>query len=110
MNKLANFRLLLLINGIFLISDCLHASEKISTQEQESPSGISSKILETIKYSEDVPGLKSEEFSAIKPEIIKIWNTLIEKQVLEISGKDQAIRPYFVALQGIIEHVLASEL
>jgi hypothetical protein len=30
--------------------------------------------------------------------------------VLEVSGSDQDVRPCFVALQGIVEHVLASEL
>ena len=35
---------------------------------------------------------------------------MVEKGVVEVTATDREIRPYFVALQGIIEHVLAYEL
>ena len=69
-----------------------------------------SKVLETIEHSENVPGLKSEEFDHIKAGLCERWNELVEKGVLEITATDKAVRPYFVALQGIVEHVLAYEL
>ena len=110
MNKLAKFTLLILTNAIFITSNCLCAFETISSQQNENQSALSRKISETLISSEDLPGLKSEEFSTIKPELVKIWGTLIENGVLEVRGKDRDVRPYFVALQGVIEHVLSSEL
>jgi hypothetical protein len=67
-------------------------------------------VMETIKFSENVPGLKSEEFNSIKIGIGKCWNELVERGALEITATDKEVRPYFVALQGIVEHVLAYEL
>jgi hypothetical protein len=106
---------LLLMGGILLTSVGLYATEKGPIQKKEITDSnlislMHSKVLETIKYSEDIPGLKFEEFSALRNEISKTWDTLIEHSVLEVSGTDRDIRPYFVALQGVIEHVLASEL
>lgn len=72
--------------------------------------GFHSKVMETIVHSENVPGLKSEEFNSLKTGIAERWSELVEKGVLEITATDQEVRPYFVALQGIIEHVLAYEL
>jgi hypothetical protein len=37
------------------------------------------------------------------------WRELVEKGVLEVIATDKEVRPYFVALQGIVEHVLAHE-
>lgn len=71
---------------------------------------IYSKILETIRNSATVPGLKSEEFNSIKVGVEERWTELITKGVLESNGTDKEVRPYFVALQGIFEHVLACEL
>jgi hypothetical protein len=115
MNKTGKIGLLLLIGGVFLTSVDLYASEKESVQKKEMvESNLSavmhSKVLDTIKFSQDIPGLKSEEFSALRNEISKTWDTLINNGVLEVSGPDKDIRPYFVALQGVVEHVLASEL
>lgn len=71
---------------------------------------IHSKVMETIENSDNVPGLKSEEFNSLKIGIAERWNELVEKGVLEVTATDKEVRPYFVALQGIIEHVLAYEL
>lgn len=113
--KTRKIGLLLLMGGVLLTSVGLYASEKDPVQQSEVEGSnltkvIHSKVLETIKYSHDIPGLKSEEFSALRGEISRTWNTLIKDGVLEISGTDKDVRPYFVALQGVVEHVLASEL
>lgn len=71
---------------------------------------IHSKVMETIEHSETVPGLNSEEFDNIKIGIQERWDELVKKGVLEITATDKEVRPYFVALQGIVEHVLAYEL
>jgi len=71
---------------------------------------IHSKVKATIEHSEDVPGLKSEVFSLLKPGLLQRWNVLVDKGVLEVMGEDKDVRPYFVALQAIVEHVLALEL
>ena len=71
---------------------------------------IHSSVVETINHSQDIPGLRAEEFSALKDDIIRFWNILLQEEAIEITGTDKDLRPYFVSLQGIIEHVLASEL
>lgn len=71
---------------------------------------IHSKVLETIKNSKSVPGLKSEEFNSIKIGIGERWTELVKKEVIELTTTDKEVRSYFVALQGIVEHVLADEL
>lgn len=70
---------------------------------------IHSKVIETIAHSENVPGLKSEEFTSLKVGIGERWTELVEKGVLEVTDTDKEVRPYFVALQAIVEHVLAQE-
>jgi hypothetical protein len=71
---------------------------------------IDFKVIKTIEHSENVPGLKSDEFNSIKKGVKELWTELVKRGVIEITATDKEIRPYFVALQGIIEHVLASEL
>ncbi len=71
---------------------------------------IHNKVKQTIENSSNVPGLKSEEFSSLRLGIAECWEELVEKGVLEVTATDKDVRPYFVALQGIIEHVLAHEL
>jgi hypothetical protein len=102
--KNTKIRLLLLTIGLFLASLGLNASDS------PLPSIVSTKVLETIRYSNDIPGLKSEEFSILRTEISKTWDSLFKEGVLEVIGKDKEVRPYFVAIQGVLEHVLASEL
>ena len=50
------------------------------------------------------------EFSPIKERVREVWDQLSKKGVLEVIGTDKEIRPSFVALQSIIEHVLSTEL
>lgn len=69
-----------------------------------------SKVIETIEHSGNIPGLKSEEFNNIKIGIKERWTELVDKGVLEVKDTDDKVRPYFVALQAIVEHVLAYEL
>lgn len=71
---------------------------------------ISQSVKETILNAEAVPGLKSEQFSALREGIAERWDKLEKEGVLLVKGTDSEVRPYFVALQGIVEHVLAIEL
>ncbi len=71
---------------------------------------IQTKVTEIIEHSENVPGLKSEEFKSIKLGIVNYWNELVEKGILKVTTTDRDARPYFVALQAVVEHVLAYEL
>lgn len=80
-------------------------SENVAFKE-----AIHSKVLETLNHSHEVPGLKSEEFTALRSDVSQIWDTLVQKGVIEISGTDKDVRPFFVALQGVVEHVLAAGL
>jgi hypothetical protein len=71
---------------------------------------IHSRVLETIEHSESIPDLKGKEFCDLKDGIVARWHELVQNGVLEVTGTDEEVRPYFVALQGIVEHVLALEL
>lgn len=71
---------------------------------------LHSKVLETIHHSQEIPGLQAEEFSTLRDDVARIWSILVQEKVIEITGRDKDLRPYFVSLQGIIEHVLATEL
>jgi hypothetical protein len=63
---------------------------------------LHSKVSELIEHSENVPSLKEDIGNA--------WKKLTREGVLEVTGTDKEVRPVFVALQGIIEHVLSTEL
>lgn len=71
---------------------------------------IHNQVIQTIENSDNIPGLKAEEFNQLKPGIIEHFNELVEKGSLEVTATDKEVRPYFVALQGVIEHVLSCEL
>lgn len=98
---------------IILISAGVYAAEeKLIPQKEQAESGLiktmHAKVLETLERSQDIPGLKSEEFSALRTGIVQTWDTLVKEGVVEVSGVDKDVRPYFVALQGVVEHVLSS--
>lgn len=80
------------------------------SNEVSLPQNINLKIRAILDGSKKVPGLESAEFDKIKGGIGERWSILLEKGVLEETATDKEIRPYFVTLQGIIEHVLAHEL
>lgn len=46
----------------------------------------------------------------MRPGLIERWNQLVADGLLEAYTSDKEARPYFVALQAIVEHVLAQEL
>ncbi len=79
-------------------------------QQQKTLTPLHSKITETILHSQDIPGWGYEEFSILRTQLIDTWNILIQQGSLEMTGTDKDVRPCFVALQAIVEHVLASEL
>ncbi len=98
--------------GLWLLMSVAPIGLSASEQELSSPTMqiVYDKVLETIAYSENVPGLESEEFAALKMDLGSICGVLMKEGVLDVKGRDQDVRPCFVALQGVIEHVLASEL
>lgn len=115
MNKTKKIVFSLLIVSVLLVFDSLHAIEKQPFQQQKSTEStflnfLDNQVLETIKYSNDIPGLMSEDFFSLKTEISRIWSILLKDGILELRGNDKDIRPYFVSLQAVIEHILASEL
>ena len=56
------------------------------------------KVMQTIEKSESVP-------SKYKVGLVTRLEELLQNGVLDVTGTDEEIRPYFVHLQGIIEHV-----
>ena len=100
------------IKVAFLLGAILTAVGLYASEEQAHPfiSRLNTKVLDTIEHAEDVPGLKAEEFCALKKDISEAWNTLVQNGALEVSGTDKDVRPCFVALQAVVEHVLSSEL
>lgn len=101
------YGLFLSIGGVLLVYVFIKGKE---LPESRFTKIIHAKVLEAIRSSQAIPGLKTEEFYALKDEIAGTWNTLIKEKALEINGTDKDVRPYFVALQAVVEHVLASEL
>lgn len=71
---------------------------------------IQDKVVNTIWYANNVPGLDSAVFEGLKPGILERWDTLVAKGVLDVTATDAETRPYFVALQAVVEYVLACEL
>jgi hypothetical protein len=70
---------------------------------------IHNRVIETINNSKSVPGLQSEVFNTIKPGIIQRWDELTQNGVLEVTAPDADVRPYFVGIQALVEHVMAYE-
>jgi hypothetical protein len=100
MNNTGKIALFILMNLMFAFTDSFAALRDV----------IDAKVLETINHAEEISGLKSEEFSILKPEIVKTWTSLLANGVVEISGTDKDVRPCFVALQAILEHIFTLEL
>lgn len=71
---------------------------------------IQKNVEECICRSETIPGLQAAEFALLKESLVSTMKQLVKEEAIEIEGRDQDVRPTFVALQGIIEHVLASKL
>lgn len=71
---------------------------------------LKNRVIDTIQHAKNIPGLNASEFETIKPRLLDCWNTLSSQGVVEVTGSDKDVRPTFVTLQGVIEHVLASEL
>jgi len=71
---------------------------------------LSIRITELIEQSQQMPGLTQAEFSSIKDTVSDAWKVLAREGILEVTCTDQEARSSFVALQGIIEHVLSTEL
>ncbi len=116
MSKTGKIRSVLLLSGIFLLSTSLcpcsrqNTAQRAEVAKPQLTQEIRSKVLEIIKYAQDIPGLKAEESSSLREKTADIWNALVDNCILEISGTDKDVRPHFVAIQGMVEQVLASEL
>lgn len=67
-------------------------------------------VHQTIDQAEKVPGLKDEVFLEIKPELKEKWDVLTSKGVIDVTDTDAKVRPAFVALQALIEHVFSHQI
>lgn len=65
------------------------------------------RLYETIENAHHVPGLQEGQFDEIKAGVISYLDRLIAGGVVDVKGDDKDFRPYFVSLQGIVEHVLS---
>jgi hypothetical protein len=103
--------LLLLIGFVFSLGS-LPASQEVIVHEKKEDFTrfFQQRVLDTITNAQEIPGLKAEELISLREEMATTWNKLVQEGVIEIEGTDKEIRPCFVALQGIIEHVLSCEL
>lgn len=101
----------LLAVSVILCPQLTSASfSRVQSSQQSLEEIVSLKINALIEHSQQIPGLTETEFSHVRESIQKAWNILAREGVLEVTGTDKEIRPSFVALQGIIEYVLSSEL
>ncbi len=64
---------------------------------------IRTRVIETVEQSPDIP-------SDLKEGLVTKFALLVKNGVLEETGTDAQVRPYFVTLQGVIEQVLSQEL
>lgn len=106
-NKTSNIGLYLLLGIVLLTTTIVYSLNRTLYCLMKS---LHSDISNKIERLESVPGLKPEEFSKLRSEISKAWDTLVQEGVLEVSGTDKDIRPIYVALQGIVEDVLSNTL
>lgn len=80
------------------------------SNEPELIKSLYSKVLAIINQVKTISGLDEKELKNLQPTLAEYWNKIVENGVLESNESDAKIRPYFVTLQGIVEHVLAREL
>lgn len=71
---------------------------------------IQGKVLQAIEQFSPDRNLSSEDLAELREKMTITWNLLIAQGTCEACGLDKEIRSIFVALQGVIEHVLAREL
>jgi hypothetical protein len=104
----------LALGGCVLTSVALHASETSSKEQIKIESAfintMHSKVADAIANTKEIPGLKPEELGVLRTKISDTWSILVKEGCLVVSGTDKDVRPNFVALQGIIEHVIALAL
>lgn len=82
----------------------------INTDPNPLMSKIRYQVGRTIIKSKEIPGLSEEELLSLKTGINILWEELFKEKSLLVEGTDQQVRPYFVALQATIEHVLSNTL
>lgn len=114
MRKIGKYFYCLLIFNTMALAKLISSEKIIPNEEQIAHPSLkeflSNKIREVIEESQEIPGFTKIEFAGVKENISKTWNKLFREGVLEITGTDKEIRPSFVALQAVIEHVLSIEL
>lgn len=67
-------------------------------------------VLEIIRLADSIPGFEAAWFCELKPELTSTWETLVQKGKIQRTGRDEEIRPTFVALQALVESVLSQAL
>jgi hypothetical protein len=69
-------------------------------------SKINSFVSQAIEKPLEALGSSYQDFIPIQEDVLKVWNELLIKKTIKLEGKDDEVRPSFVSLQAIIEHVL----
>ena len=92
---------------LLLTATLCHASVKAPTHQEEL---LETHLLKTIHSQVSETIQQAKQYSDLQEKLCTVWDTLVQDGALEVSSTDQEVRPYFVALQGIVEQVLASLL
>lgn len=71
---------------------------------------FSNKVLDVLRNAGQVSGLDDPLLNELRSNIETCWNELVEKGVIEVTDTDSAVRPNYVAIQAIMEHVLSQEI
>jgi hypothetical protein len=101
---------LFLIIANLLTSPATIIPVSVSNSQKEDLMGhLNQRVVEMIAHADDVPGLQCGTFNHLKNGVAEKWDTLIKQGALEAQGTDRELRPYFVALRGIVEDALSRE-
>ncbi|MBX9923275.1 MAG: hypothetical protein K2Y01_04110 [Rhabdochlamydiaceae bacterium] len=92
---------------LLLTATLCHASVKAPSHQEEL---LETHLLKTIHSQVSETIQQAKQYSDLQEKLCTVWDTLVQDGALEVSSTDQEVRPYFVALQGIVEQVLASLL
>lgn len=93
-----------------VFTGCCLAATCWGSSDPKPIDAVAQQVLRTIEHADEIPGFQAQEFQAIKPKLLDCWTALANDGYYEVTGPDGEARPIFVSLQGIIEHVLSSQL
>ena len=93
----------LILVAIFAVGELFATPALIESVQQ--------KVEATVAQAETIPGLRGGRVCAApRPELLATIQRLVKEGSIEVEERDEAVRPCFVSLQGIVEHVLSKSL